>query len=171
MFALNEKVVYPGHGVAKVSRIIKKQVSGCDLTFYEFVILNNNSTVLIPIDRLADIGIYPVTAQRVDNLFKILAKPFRKRFSEIPTANWSKKSKFYLGGLRTGNIEAVCDIYKDLMFDAANKDLSYSEKNLLQKTENLLVEEIIAATGITDNDARDRLRTITRKAVSYSGVL
>ena len=66
MFALNEKVVYPGHGVAKVNRIIKKQVGGCDLTFYEFVILNNNSTVLIPIDRLAEIGIYPVTAQRVD---------------------------------------------------------------------------------------------------------
>jgi len=165
MFSLNEKVIYPGHGVARVNRIIKKQVGGCNTTFYELVILSNKSTVLIPIDRLTESGIRSISIKRIDDLFKVLAKPFRKKLSEIPTANWTKKSKFYLGGLRTGNLEAVCNIYKDLMYNATHKDLSYSEKNLLQKTENLLVEEIIVATGMSDGQARERLRMTAKKAV------
>lgn len=166
MFSLNEKVVYPGHGVATINRIIERLVGGRKMVFYELVIINNNTTVLIPVDRLIESGIHPVSLNRIDELFKTLAKPFGKKLSEIPTANWTKKSKFYLGGLRTGNHEAVCNIYKDLQRSALLKDLSYSEKILLQKTENLLVEEVIAATGMSEGEARERLRSTAKKAVA-----
>jgi len=34
MFTLNEKVVYPGHGVARIVRIIEKKVAGKSAQFF-----------------------------------------------------------------------------------------------------------------------------------------
>jgi len=164
MFSLNEKVVYPGYGVARVSRIVEKSVGGQKITFYEFVVLNNNMTVMIPIDRLHEVGIRKVSMQHIDSLFVLLERPFKKKISEIPTANWTKKSRVYWGGLRTGDLNSVCRIYQELMYISTEKELSYSEKKLLQSTENLLVEEILAATEMNECQAREKLRLITKKS-------
>ncbi len=35
MFRIDDRVVYPGHGVAKIPRIVKKVVGGREAAFYE----------------------------------------------------------------------------------------------------------------------------------------
>ena len=46
MFSLDEKVVYPGHGVAKINRIIDKKVGSSSMSFIELKFLNNDGTHL-----------------------------------------------------------------------------------------------------------------------------
>ena len=57
MFAVNEKVVYPGHGVALVSQAVEKNVAGHKVLFYELTFLNKDMTILIPVHSLASTGI------------------------------------------------------------------------------------------------------------------
>jgi RNA polymerase-interacting CarD/CdnL/TRCF family regulator len=98
-------------------------------------------------------------------MFKLLEEPAQKasdRSVDMAVANWSKKNKAYQCAIRTGDLEEVCRIYRELAHIAVQKELSFGEKNLLHRTENLLVEEIAIATDTPADEARDRLRTTMR---------
>ncbi len=163
MFSLKEKVVYPGHGVAQIDRIVEKNIGGCVTKFFELTVLSTHMTVLVPIDNLKETGIRRISSnENIENMFKLLEEPINKK-TDAAMANWSKKNKAYQCAIRTGDLEEVCRIYRELTSIAIQKDLSFGEKNILSKTENLLVEEISIATHTKEEEARGRLRATTRR--------
>jgi CarD family transcriptional regulator len=162
MFSLKEKVVYPGYGVAQIDRIVEKNIGGRNTKFFELTILSTRMTVLVPVDSLSETGIRKISSsENVEHAFRLLEEPAEKK-SDVAIANWSKKNKAYMCAIRTGNLEEVVRIYRDLTAIAAHKELSFGEKNLLTRTENLLVEEISLATHTPEESARARLRTVAR---------
>ena len=162
MFSLKEKVVYPGHGVAQIDRIVEKNIGGCSTKFFELTVLSTRMTVLVPLDNLRESGIRRISSnENIESMFKLLEEPVHKK-NDVAIANWSKKNKAYQCAIRTGDLEEVCRIYRELTNIAVQKELSFGEKNLLHRTENLLVEEISLATDIPEDEARDRLRTTSR---------
>ena len=46
MFSIGDKVVYPGHGVAQISRIVEKIVAGNVSHFFELTFINKDMTIL-----------------------------------------------------------------------------------------------------------------------------
>ncbi len=163
MFSLKEKVVYPGHGVAQIDRIVEKNIGGRSTKFFELTVLSTHMTVLVPVDNLRETGIRRISSyENIEHMFKLLEEPVEKKSSDAVITNWSKKNKAYQCAIRTGDLEEVCKIYRELSSIAGYKELSFGEKNLLHKTENLLVEEISIATQMSEDSARDRLRTTTR---------
>lgn len=162
MFALNEKVVYPGHGVARVNRIIEKQVAGTIMHFYELVFLHKDMTILVPVNNMSTVGLRGLTSDKsINELMVKLSEPAVP--PKIPDAlanNWNKRSKDYQGKLRTGNIYEICKIYKDLRSIEKTKELSFGEKNLLQQTEALLVEEIALVKEVGEERAVQELRSL-----------
>ncbi len=162
MFSLKEKVVYPGHGVAQIDRIVEKNIGGCSTKFFELTVLSTHMTVLVPLDNLKETGIRKISSnENIESMFKLLEEPVNKK-TDVAIANWSKKNKAYQCAIRTGDLEEVCRIYRELTSIAVQKELSFGEKNLLHRTENLLVEEISIASAIPEDEARDRLRTTSR---------
>lgn len=162
MFVLNEKVVYPGHGVARVNRIIEKRVAGTITHFFELVFLHKDMTILVPINNLASVGIRRLTSgQNINELMEKLSEPtVVQKLPETLASNWNKRSKEYQGKLRTGNIQEICKIYKDLRSIEKKKELSFGEKNLLQQTEALLVEEIALVKQVGEDKAVEQLRAL-----------
>lgn len=162
MFGLHDKVVYPGHGVAKISRIVEKMVAGKQASFYELKFLNKDMTVLIPVENTDGIGLRPLSStNRIDNIFKILAQPAKKiKHYELLANNWNKRNKEYQLKLRTGNIEEISEIYKDLKHISQQKELSFGEKNLLNQTENLLAEEISIVRKLEADKTIEYLRSM-----------
>jgi CarD family transcriptional regulator len=161
MFALNEKVVYPGHGVAKISRIIEKTISGNVTLFFELKFLNKNMTILVPTTNFSAIGIRPLSSsENIDAIFKVLSEPIIEPVNEAAVSNWNKRNKDYQCKLRTGNMREICKIYRDIKYMAAKKELSFGEKNLLHQTEALLVEEISLVLGVGEEQALEHLRSV-----------
>jgi CarD family transcriptional regulator len=168
MFSLKEKVVYPGHGVAQVERIIEKTIGGCSTKFVELTVISTRMTVLVPLDNLDETGIRRISShENIEHMFKLLEQPAQRLVDkniDAAVANWSKKNKAYQCAIRTGDLAEVCRIYRELAHIAVQKELSFGEKNLLHKTESLLVEEISIATDTPVEVARDRLRTTMRRS-------
>ena len=162
MFCLNEKVVYPGHGVAKISNIVKKFVGTQEVTFYELNFLNKEVTVLVPTDNACAIGIRALSStDNIKDAYTLLTKPARKADSyEFTVNNWNKRNKEYQLKLRTGNLKDLLEIYRDLRHMACQKELSFGEKNLLQQTESLLVEEISIVEHIGQEKTIEQLRSL-----------
>ena len=159
MFARNEKVVYPGHGVAIISCIIEKKIAGRSLQFFELRFLNKDMTILVPTDNAAAVGIRPLSStEYISTIFKVLSQPAIAKQLDAAVSNWNKRNKEYQGKLRSGNLIELCAIYRDLRHIEANKELSFGEKNLLQQTEGLLIEEISIVTKVNVDDAAKQLK-------------
>lgn len=160
MFREQEKVVYPGHGVAQINRIITKSVGGNEVTFYELTFVNKDMTVLVPTRNSDAIGLRPLSSQdNVNALFEKLSQPARKIPSyELTASSWNKRHKEYQNKLRTGKLADISEIYRDLKHISLQKELSFGEKNLLSQTETMLVEEIAAVSKLEEQKAIEQLR-------------
>src|SRR5690348_1952666 len=101
MFNLDDKVVYPGHGVAKISRIVEKMVGGAATCFYELEFLNKEMTILVPMYSLTSVGIRKLSScENINAMFKLLAEPPAKLNYELTASNWNKRNKEYQGKIR-----------------------------------------------------------------------
>ncbi len=170
MFRLNEKVVYPGHGVAKINRIVEKLVGGQNSSFYELKFINKEMTVLVPVSNTEGIGLRPLcSTNRIDDIFRMLAEPAKKlKNYELMANNWNKRNKEYQSKLRTGNLEEISEIYRDLKHIAREKELSFGEKNLLNQTEHLLAEEISIVRKLEADKTVESLRSLFGPSIKIS---
>ena len=162
MFTRNEKVVYPGHGVAVINRIIEKPIAGNLTKFFELRFLNNKDmTILVPVENAIDVGIRPLsTSKRINDIFKMLSEPVVNLHHDLAMTNWNKRNKDYQGKLRSGDLREICVIYRDLKHIETQKELSFGEKNLLHQTELLLVEEISIVKNMGEETAIKELRSL-----------
>lgn len=165
-FNLDEEVVYPGHGVAKISRIIEKKVAGHNISFFELKFLNKDMTILVPTQNLSSVGIRRLSSSEyIQSIFTLLKQPSQKLSSEVIT-NWNKRNKDYQSKLRSGDLQEICKIYRDLKNMSVYKELSFGEKTLLQQTELLLAQEISLVQNVNEEQAIENLRKVFKKTVS-----
>lgn len=162
MYGIGEKVVYPGHGVATIIRIIERKVGSKTISFYELKFVNKGMTVLIPTENAIAIGIRPLSSyQEVEGIIKNLSLPAKKLKNDYGIAsNWNRRYKEYQHRLRTGNLSEISEIYRELKDISLQKELSFGEKTLLQQTELLLAEEISAVQKLEEDKAVEYLRTL-----------
>lgn len=144
MFALNENVVYPGYGVARVNRVIERVVDNRIARFFELKFLHKDMTILVPVDNLMAVGVRALNSPtHVAAVFAALVVSVnRDALREAAANSWNKRNKKYQAVLRSGDLVEISKIYRDLQHLAQTKELSFGERALLLQTEILLAEEI-----------------------------
>jgi CarD family transcriptional regulator len=161
-FSLNDKVVYPGHGVASICKVFSRSVATQVITFFELQFQNKDMTIMVPSDKLEEVGIRPLSSvSKINSMLAEIAQPSKTIKTFEPTAtNWNRRKKEYQNKLRTGSLDDISEIYRDLKHISRFKELSFGEKNLLLKTESLLAEEISAANKVDEDKAVESLRSL-----------
>ncbi len=162
MFRIKDRVVYPGHGVAKIQRIVKKLIGESEASFYELVFLNKDMTVLVPTKNSESVGLRALsTHEYVKGAFTVLTEPDPQASNvEFTPANWSKRNKEYQTKLKNGDLKELCSIYRELNIISGYKELSFGEKGLLHQIEALLVEEISLVQELGKEKTIERLRSL-----------
>lgn len=170
MFLVDEKVVYPGYGVALISKLVRRLISGKQTSFYELKFFNKDMAVLVPEDRIEAVGIRRLsTEQDLNSMFKLLSEPVKKNSDEAGVNNWNRRNKKYQLNLRSGDLLKLCYIYRDLQIISKTKELSFGERNLKSKIELLLIEEISVVKGIDKEKASKYLQRSFLLAQKLSG--
>jgi CarD family transcriptional regulator len=145
MFELKDKVVYPGHGVAEIEEIIEKSVSGNSIKFFKLNFLYKDMTILLPINNVRYSGVrYAADKSVADNAIKELGKFPEKRmeYFDFTPSGWNKRYKDYQNKIQSGTLLEIAQIYRDLMYIAQHKELSFGEKKILHIVEELFIQEI-----------------------------
>lgn len=161
MFSLNDKVVYPGYGVAYICRVFEKNIGLQKIIFYELKFQNKDMTIMVPQDKAEEVGVRSLSSvASISSMLEGLARPARHlKTAESTASNWNKRNKEYQSKLRTGSLKDISEIYRDLKYISRYKELSFGEKSLLLKTEALLVEEISAAEQLGEDKVIEKLRS------------
>lgn len=162
MFQPKDKVVFPGHGVAVIDSIIEKVFSGVKTPFFKLKFLYKDMTVLIPVQGPQVKSVMrPLSGQReLQMMFKILQiKPKKLETTDFTPSSWNKRNKMYQLKIQGGDLHDIAHIYRDLMYTAQYKELSFGEKNLLDTAEELLVQEIQSIQGQETRAILDMIRS------------
>lgn len=163
MFNIGERVVYPGHGVAVIKSIESKKVGNSEAHYYELRFVNKEVTVLVPVEKANAVGIRSLcTVEHVALVYKILSGPYIPAHCDAAIENWNKRSKKYMGKMRTGDLKELGIIYHYLQHVGKRKELSFGEKLVLTQTENILVEEIALVENIAKEAAIERVRSLIK---------
>lgn len=142
MFAVGDMAVYPAHGVGVIEAIEHKRLGENTQSFYVMRILDNEMTILIPINTSANVGLRSIISQAdVDRVFEIL----QERDVEISSQTWNRRYRSYMDKIKTGSVFEVASVLRDLYILQSEKDLSYGERKMLDTAKTLLIREISIA--------------------------
>ncbi|MGL4484017.1 MAG: CarD family transcriptional regulator, partial [Anaerovoracaceae bacterium] len=89
------------------------------------------------------VGIRNVISKgEIDKVVIFLREPTSSMHS-----NWSKRYRENMEKLKTGQVYEVAEVFRNLLRSDMNKSLSTGEKKLLNDARQILLSEIILATG------------------------
>jgi CarD family transcriptional regulator len=142
VFSIGDKAVYPSHGVGEVTGIERREVSGLQQTFYILRIMATGMTVMIPTTTAALVGLREVIpAREVKKVYDLL----RKRDFTHVRQTWNRRYREYMEKIKTGSVYEVAEVLRELSLLRGQKDLSFSERKMLETARSLVVQELAIA--------------------------
>ena len=137
-FEVGDKVIYPNQGLGVVERIETRTIMGTTCGFYSLRMASSDTTVLVPLDNVEDVGLRrAIGDHEVKKLFTLLGN------GKIDNhQNWKGRFKDNSNKMRTGSLYDVVDVLKSLNHLSQSKNLSFREKRMLDRAKFLVVSEI-----------------------------
>lgn len=163
-FKVGDKVVYPNHGVTVVEQIGETSIGGLKNTFYHLRLLSNDSKLMVPIHNTDRIGLRRLYAKKeIKNLFSLLEKKENRA-----SRDWKDRYRENLEKMKTGRLEDVADVLKNLTQISRRKSLSFREKKMYERAKHLLVSEVAIVKGINEPEAETQIQKSLDKALEVS---
>jgi CarD family transcriptional regulator len=147
MFNIGDWAVYPGQGVGVIESIEKKEIMGNDQLFYIMKILGNRMKIMIPVVLEDSVGLRKVIHKDdISNIYKVL----HSKDVTIDKRTWNKRHKEYLEKINTGSVFEIASVLRDLLILKPDKNLSFTEKRIMETAKNLLITEISVASNLEE---------------------
>jgi CarD family transcriptional regulator len=141
-FRVGDKAVYPAHGVAEITGIESREISGAKRTFYMLRILENGMKIMVPTENVAAVGLRAVINKSgVKEVYDIL----KSREVSVEGQTWNRRYREYMEKIKTGSVFEIAEVLRDLSLLKHDKDLSFGERKMLDTARALLVKELAVA--------------------------
>lgn len=160
-FAFNpgDFVVYPAHGVGKVSDIAKQKIAGSEL---ELIVVNfdkDKMTLRIPMAKAENIGLRKISgADTMNDALSVL-----KGKAKVKKIMWSRRAQEYENKINSGNPVAIAEVVRDLYRSENLAEQSYSERQIYEQALNRLANEVAVCENISSDDATKKLLDLLAK--------
>jgi len=137
VYNVKDYVVYPKHGVGKITAVEKAKIGSIDINFYKVFIEKEKLTLSIPINQQSHLR-HVSSINQINKAITILkSKPKIKR------TMWSRRAQEYEQKINSGKLYDLAEVVRDL-----NKktdviaEQSYSERQLFEKAYERLKSEL-----------------------------
>lgn len=151
-FQVDDQVVHPGHGTGHIVGLVTKRFFDAEARLY-YEIAIQNSTVWVPVDSGPADGLRLVTPKRELARFRNI---LRSRPAPL-TADQRQRRLDLQTQLRTGSLQAVCEVVRDLTAHGWRKPLREAEAATLRKAREGLCQEWAAAEGVSVQRAAEEV--------------
>lgn len=159
-YGKGDYVVYPTHGVGKVTGVETQEFGGQKLKLFVIQFEKERMTLRVPVQKAQDSGLRSLSTRKVmDSALKTL----RGR-SRAKRTMWSRRAQEYEAKINSGNPVSVAEVVRDLHRDETQPDQSYSERQMYQAAFERLVRELAAVEKIDEDVATQRMEKVLRAA-------
>lgn len=141
MFNIGDYAVCPGHGVGQLCDIEERDFGGEMKSFYIVKLISNGMTVMVPTDSIDGIRDL-VSEQEVSEVYGLL----KDHDVKVDNSTWNRRYRDYMTKIKTGSLLEIADVLRSLFLLKEKKSLSFGEKKMLEKCQDLVVQEIALST-------------------------
>ena len=141
-FKVGDKVVYPNHGVGIVKEIRELDYRG---TRGEFISLQlaPDSIVMVPVENSKTVGLRKLIPK---TRVRKVSERLRTSDTDVPS-DWKGRYQENQEKMRSGDLEQVSDVLKNLTYLNSLKTLSYRERKMLDRARLLVISELFEASN------------------------
>jgi CarD family transcriptional regulator len=141
-FEVGDMAVYQGKGIGEITDVGTMEVAGTSLQVYTLR-MDSGTIVRVPTHKAEAVGLRGlIEPEQVPGVYEILkgeaARPKDK--------TWNRRYRAYSEKLRTGSVDEIAQVMRDLYRLQDDKELSYGERQMLDQARSLLVKELSLAT-------------------------
>ena len=151
-YSVKDFVVYPKHGVGKITAVEKANIGQIEIQFYKIFIEKEKLTLTVPINQQTNLR--PISSiNQINKCVSILkSKPKIKR------TMWSRRAQEYEAKISSGKIYELAEVVRDLnKGDDLMVDQSYSERQLFEKAYERMLSEFQIILNISLEDTQKKL--------------
>lgn len=149
MYKVGDKISYPMHGAGTIACIESKEILGAVKDYYVLNISCGGMDLMIPVDNCDKIGVRPVASkEEIQQVMDILGQE-----SFGMQKNWNKRVRENMNKLKTGDINIVASIVRDLTRMDRERKLSAGEKKMLSNARRILISEVMLVEELEEKEA------------------
>lgn len=148
-FKTNEFVVYPSHGVGKITSVEEQEIAGAKLELYVIDFEKDKMTLRVPTAKSESVGMRKLSdTPVVDQAMKTL-----KGRARVKRTMWSRRAQEYEAKINSGDLVSIAEVVRDLFRSDRQPEHSYSERQLYEAALDRMAREIAAVKKLDDAGA------------------
>ena len=161
LFTMGQHVVYPAHGVGRVTGVETQQVAGMKLEVFVVAFEQDKLILRVPVAKAASSGMRALASTRiVGDALKTLGGRAR-----IKRTMWSRRAQEYEAKINSGNLIQIAEVVRDLHRAGDQPDQSYSERQLYESALDRMARELAAVENIKHAEAVEKLsKSLAKRA-------
>ena len=147
-YKAGEFVVYPTHGVGKVTGVEKLEIAGQKLDLVIITFDRDRMTLRVPLDKAPTSGLRKLSSRKImEDAMNTL-----KGRARIKRTMWSRRAQEYEAKINSGDPICIAEVVRDLHRNVGQPDQSFSERQIYEAARDRLASEL-AAVDKTDIEA------------------
>tara|TARA_A100001015_G_scaffold160582_1_gene178457 strand:+ start:2439 stop:3104 length:666 start_codon:yes stop_codon:yes gene_type:complete len=151
-YNIKDFVVYPKHGVGKITAIEKAKIGQIEIQFYKIFIEKEKLTLTVPINQQSNLRSIS-SINQINKCVSIL-----KTKPKIKRTMWSRRAQEYDQKINSGKIYDLAEVVKDLNKNTdIIADQSYSERQLFEKAYDRLKSEFEAVLKTSPEEVQKKM--------------
>ncbi|RDD62380.1 CarD family transcriptional regulator [Ferruginivarius sediminum] len=159
-FSEGDYVVYPAHGVGKVTGVEMEEISGTKLELIVIKFDKDRMTLRVPVTKASNSGLRKLSTKKV--MESALAT--LKGRSRAKKTMWSRRAQEYEAKINSGDPVSIAEVVRDLHRNEDQGEQSYSERQMYQAALERLAREFAAMERIDEVAAAEKLEDVLRAA-------
>jgi len=161
-FDVGDYVVYPKHGVGKVTEIQNTEIAGTSLDLYVLRFEKERMTLRVPVGKAETVGMRKLSSDKTmkDALETLKGKPRVKR------TMWSRRAQEYEAKINSGDLTSIAEVTRDLFRADDQPEQSYSERQIFEAASSRLARELAAMEQVDEPTALKQILEILNAAAS-----
>jgi CarD family transcriptional regulator len=155
-FLTGDFVVYPSHGVGKITSLENQQIAGYDLKVFVISFEKDRMTLRLPVGKARSAGLRRLSTptEMKAALAKLRGRTRAKR------TMWSRRAQEYQAKIASGDPGSIAEVVRDLFRNTGQPEQSYSERQIYQAALDRLVREFAAVERIDESTATQRVEQL-----------
>ncbi|WP_375459542.1 CarD family transcriptional regulator [uncultured Enterovirga sp.] len=148
-YKVGESVVYPAHGVGRITAIEEQEIAGFKLELFVVSFDKDKMVLRVPTAKAGSVGMRKLAEP--DGMQKALDVLTGR--ARIKRTMWSRRAQEYEAKINSGDLIAVAEVVRDLHRAESQPEQSYSERQLYEAALDRVVRELAHVNRITDTEA------------------
>lgn len=159
-FAVGDHVVYPAHGVGRITAIDEQTIADQTIQMFVVAFEKDKMTLMVPTDKVESARMRRLSSREtMDTVLSTLRGRARLR-----RVMWSRRAQEYDAKLNSGDPVAIAEVLRDLHRNVGQPDQSYSERQMYEAALDRLAREFAAVEKTDTERAASKIEDVLRAA-------